>query len=73
MKVTGTLEVKVQYEDQVRELVLVVTAGNGPSLLCRNWFNHIDLTWKELFAVRTPQLGSLHTLMQPHEQPFWKA
>ena len=33
MKVTDTLNVKVQHEDQFRKLVLVVTAGNGPSLL----------------------------------------
>ena len=51
MKVTGTLNVKVQYEDQFKKLVLVVTAGNGPSLLGRNWLNHINLNWKKLFAV----------------------
>ena len=64
MKVTGTLNVKVQYEDQFKKLVLVVTAGNGLSLLGRNWLNHVNLNWKKLFAVRTAQLGSLHTLMQ---------
>ena len=53
MKVTSTLKVKVQYEDQFKELVLVVTAGNGPSLLGQNWLNHIDLNWKKLFAVHT--------------------
>ena len=43
MKVTGTLNVKVQYEDQFKKLVLVVTAGNGPSSLGRNSLNHINL------------------------------
>ena len=33
VKVTGILNVKVQYADQFKKLVLVVTAGNGPSLL----------------------------------------
>ena len=70
MKVTGTLEVNVQYEDQFKELLLVVTAGNQPSLLGQNWLKHINLNWKKLFAVHTAQLGSLHTLMQLHEQPF---
>ena len=37
MKVTGILNVKVQYEDQFKKLVLMVTAGNGPSLLGQNW------------------------------------
>ena len=33
MKVTGTLTVKVQYEDKFKKLALVVTAGNGPVVL----------------------------------------
>ena len=70
MKVTGTLNVKVQHEDQFKKLVLVVTAGNGPRLLCRNWLNHINLNWKKLFAIQTAQLGSLHTLMQRRKQLF---
>ena len=70
MKVTGTLTVKVQYADQFKKLALVVTAGNGRSLLGRNWFNHINLNWKKLFAVRTAGLGSLCTLMQRHKQLF---
>ena len=60
MNVTGTLNVKVQNEDQFKNLVLVVTAGNEPSLLGRNWLNHIKLNWKKLFAVRTAQLGDVH-------------
>ena len=55
MKVTGTLNVKIQYEDQFKKLVLVVTAVNGPSLLGGNWLNHISLNWKTLFAGRTAQ------------------
>ena len=70
MKVTGTLNVKVQYEDQFKKLVLVVTAGNGPSLLGWNWLNHIKLNWKSLFAVHTAGLGFLHKLMQRHKQLF---
>ena len=41
MKVTGTPNVKVRYEDKFKKLVFEVTADNGPSLLCRNWLNHI--------------------------------
>ena len=62
---------KVQYEDQFKKLVLVVTGGNGPSLLGWNWLNHINLNWKKLFAVLTAGcMGSLHTLMQRHKQLF---
>ena len=72
LKVVGTLNVRVQYEDQLKKLVLVVTAGDGPSLLGRNWLNHINLNWKELFAVRSVRLKSLHVLMQQHQQLFAK-
>ena len=70
MRVTGTLNVKLQYEDQVKKLALVVTAGNGPSLLGWNWLDHINLNWKKLFAVGTARLRSVHILMQRHEQLF---
>ena len=70
MKVTVELKVKDQYQDQFKKLVLVVTAGNGPSLPSRNWLNHVNLNRKKLFAVRTAQLGSLRTLMQRHKHLF---
>ena len=70
MKVTGTLNIKVQYVDQFKKLVLVVTAGNGPSIQGQNWLIHINLNWKKLFAVRTARLRSLHTLMERHKQLF---
>ena len=59
-------------EDQFKKLVLVVTPGDGPSLLGRNWLNYINLNWKKLFAARTARLGSLHTLMQRHKPLFAK-
>ena len=70
MKVPSILNIKVQYKDQSKKWVLMVTAGNGPCLLGRNWLNHINLNWKQLFAVRTAQLGSLHTLIKCHKQLF---
>ena len=70
MQVKGTLNVRVQYETQFKKLVLVVIAGNGPSLFGRNWLNHIKLNWKEMFKVRSVRLGSLHALMQPRQKLF---
>ena len=57
IEVMGTLNVHVQYEGQLKKLMLVVIAGDGPSLLGRNWLNHIVLNWKKVFAVRTLQSG----------------
>ena len=66
----GTLNVRVQYEGQLKNLVLVVIAGDGPSLLGRNWLNRIVLNWKKVFAVRTLRLESLNKLMQRHKALF---
>ena len=38
LNVVGTLNVRVQFEDQSKKLALVVI-GNGPSLFGRNWLN----------------------------------
>jgi hypothetical protein len=43
MQVHGTLNVKVQHNNQEEKLKLVVVAGNGPSLLGRNWLKYILL------------------------------
>ena len=50
MQVRGTLNVPVQYESPLKKLVLVVIAGNGPSLFGRNRLNHISLNWRKIFA-----------------------
>ena len=63
----GTLNVRVEYEDQLKKLVLVVVAENGPNLFGKNWLNHISFNWKKIFAVKAIKLGSLHALMRQHQ------
>ena len=70
IEVTGTLNVRVQYEGQLKKLVLLVIAGDGPSLLGRNWLNHVVLNWKRVFAVRTLRLESLNKVLQRHKSLF---
>ena len=70
LKVTGTLNVRVQYEDQLKKLVMVVVVGNRPNLFGRNWLNHISLNWKKIFALKPIQLESLHALMRRHQRHF---
>ena len=43
IEVMRTLNVPVQDEGQLKKLVLVVVAGDDPTLLGRNWSNHITL------------------------------
>ena len=70
LKVTGTLNVRVRYGDQKQKLVLVVVAGNGPSLLGRNWLKYICLDWSSIFAVRTARKKTLDSLLKQHESLF---
>ena len=58
--VLGQLNVHVHYGDQRARLVLLVVAGDGPSLLGRNWLRYIQLDWKEIHAVsKTTKLDEL--------------
>ena len=55
---------------QKQKLVLVVVAGNDPSLLGRNWLKYIRLDWSSLFAVRTARKKKLDSLLKQHESLF---
>ena len=48
--VCGQLNVHVHYSNFAR-LVLLVVAGDGPSLLGRNWLRYIKLDWKKIHAA----------------------
>jgi len=60
----------VQYENQtVRNLSLIVVQSGGPSLLGRNWLEHIKLNWKKVGAV-TLQHGPLQQLTAKYRDVF---
>ena len=48
VKTEGTISVRVTYKNQKKELDLLVVQGNGPSLMGRDWLNHIMLDWPHL-------------------------
>ena len=45
IKVLGAIEVEVTHNEQKKQLNLLVVAGEGPSLLGRDWLSHILLDW----------------------------
>lgn len=57
----GALEVEVRQGDQQqRRLPLLVTKGNGPSLLGRDWLTELRLDWKNTYYVReSPALAAV--------------
>ena len=72
MEVKGTLNMRVQYGDQKEKLVLVVVAGDGPSLMGRNWLKYLRLDWRNIFTVRTARMKPLNILLQSHQELFSK-
>lgn len=53
--VTGQMRVEVKYQDYVGRHDLHVVEGNEPSLLGRDWLNHIQQNWVNIRAVRTQE------------------
>ena len=51
VKTEGTISVRVTYKNQKKELDLLVVQGNGPSLMGRDWLNHIMLDWLHLHQL----------------------
>ena len=68
--VLGELDVDVQYEQQQHKLRLAVVAGEGPSLLGRDWLNHVKLNWREIKAMSTHAAGSWECLLEKYGELF---
>ena len=51
IQVCGTTQVKVVHHEQALTLPLVVTEGNGPTLLGRNWLEALRLDWRTIFRI----------------------
>ena len=65
--VVGGTTVKVQCQEQVEHLPLGVVAGDGPSLLGRDWLAKIKLDWSSIFSMRAPELQDI---LDRHEMIF---
>ena len=69
--VIGKLHLHVWYGEQRAPLVLLVVAGDGPSLLSRNWMKYIRLDWKSIHAIshsnKSPELADL---LRQHSATF---
>ena len=60
----------VQYEQQMQELPLTVVAGDGPSLLGRDWLQHLTLNWKKINTVSKHASGNLEYLLDKYGDLF---
>ena len=64
--VKGEIEVDVCHRDQQKRLTLIVTEGNGPSLLGRNWLTELRLHWKTTYQVRNS--SALAAVLDDHKE-----
>ena len=70
----GMLEVSVQESGETQKLPLIVTPGNTPNLLGRNWLKQVKLNWAEMFDVKKVDdvpIG-LDKLLEKHSVVFEK-
>ena len=73
MAVIGQMETKVKCSQQSKNLVLYVVAGNGPTLLGRNWLEHIQLDWKTIRKINAKQPSlDLHPNMLKSLMTNWE-
>ena len=66
--VVGRVTVKVQHLQQEEQLSLVVVAGEGPSLLGRDWLSKLKLNWKSIFSNQIQV--TLQDFLARHEAVF---
>ena len=67
--VKGEIEVDLCHRDQQKRLTLIVTEGNGPSLLGRNWLTELRLNWKTMYQVRNS--SALAAVLDDHKE-IWE-
>ena len=51
IKPEGKLLVRVEHNDQVKNLTLYVVETQGPPLFGRDWLHQIHLDWKQICAI----------------------
>ena len=66
--VRGEIDVDVEHGRQHKKLVLMVTEGDGPSLLGRNWLEELRIDWKTTYAVQS--VKTLATVLEAHAAVF---
>ena len=64
----GSIDVNVAYQSQEAMLLLLVVAGEGPSLIGRNWLEHIQLNWSDIKLINS--FISLGSVLDSHAEVF---
>ena len=68
--VAGTADVQVEYQGHSVVLPLIITRGEGPTLLGRNWLSVLKLDWPKIFAVRSQPERTLQHVLDQYADVF---
>ena len=68
IKVQGSVMVQVRHNGQTVSLPLIITEGDGPTLLGRNWLEALRLDWRTIFRVGQRQ--TLPEVLEQHANVF---
>ena len=69
IEVLGVVNVNVSFQEQHKQLQLLVVGGDGPSLLGRDWLSKIKLNWEELHHIDQTKL-TLEAVLDKHSKVF---
>ena len=67
IEVLGAANVNVSFQEQHKQLQLLVVKGNSPSLLGRDWLSEIRLNWENLHHIVHPKL-TLAAVLDKHSR-----
>ena len=69
LDVVGTIVVDVEYKSTSFKLNLVIVHGDGPSLIGRDWLQHILLDWV-LLNILDAEHSQLEKMLAKHSSLF---
>ena len=68
--VGGWLEVTVEHNGNRKQLPLIITKGDGPSLLGRNWLAELRINWGSVYTIQ--EMDTLSSVLDRHKTVFRK-
>ena len=66
----GWLEVTVEHNGNRKQLPLIITKGDGPSLLGRNWLAELRINWESVYTIQ--EMDTLSSVLDRHKTVFRK-
>lgn len=68
--ILGSTQAVVEYSEQTASLPLIVTQGNGPTLIGRDWLMTLRLDWQTIFRTETQTSHTLREVLAQNSEVF---